>query len=216
VSELSGRVRGVVNTPTVSSASGRWSVRAVAKYVAENVWPSLPRLGGDFEPLAVITVPSGGLATIDFNAIPQTFQHLQVRGVVRSSQAAVDDVSGFVRMNGDTGNNYARHRMYGYGTSVGADNATSANFAVFGTVFANNNLASCFSGVVCDIVDYSNTSKNKTVRSLAGAEDNSRGNVYMTSGLWMSTAAITSLSFSCSSGNFVQHSTLALYGARAL
>ena len=37
---------------------------------------------GAYEPLASITVPSGGLSSIVFGSIPQTYKHLQVRMIM--------------------------------------------------------------------------------------------------------------------------------------
>jgi hypothetical protein len=66
MSELSGRVRGVVNTPTPAGASGRWSVRAVNKYVGAGVWPPLSL--GSFESIGTITVGGGGASSIEFTS----------------------------------------------------------------------------------------------------------------------------------------------------
>ena len=45
-------------------------------------------LTGSYDALATVTVPSGGVSSITFSAIPQTgYSHLQLRTMVRSSDA---------------------------------------------------------------------------------------------------------------------------------
>jgi hypothetical protein len=74
-----------------------------------------------------------------------------------------------------------------------------------------------FSPFVFDILDYTNTNKYKTIRTLSGTNNNSAGTnsyVRFSSGLWMNTNAITSVTIYAASGNFAQHSQLALYGIK--
>jgi hypothetical protein len=111
MSELSGRVRGVVNTPTPAGASGRWSVRAVNKYVGAGVWPPLSL--GSFESIATVTVGGGGASSIEFTSIPGTYQHLQVRLIGRSSSTGATGNNFDLTLNGDTASNYAYHGLYG-------------------------------------------------------------------------------------------------------
>lgn len=222
MSELSGRVRGVVNTPTTSSASGRWSVRAVAKYVAENVWPRISVPYGDYEPISAITVPSGGATSITFNAIPQTFQHLQIRLVSRTTQNTGSSYSNInMRVNGDSGANYSIHYLQGDGTSLyagGSGSNTSIN-QVFGANSLSN--ANVFGANIIDILDYANTSKNTVFRIFHGYENNGSGSTFsrgfpgITSGAWYNTAAVTSIAFTVTSFAHAQHTTAALYGVKA-
>jgi len=114
------------------------------------------------------------------------------------------------QFNGDTttGNYYA-HRLAGDGSSAGA--YTPGNlYAIseFGGSGSN------FMGTVIDILDYTNTNKNKTTRSLFGVDQNGSGFVGMYSMLWMNTAAINQIILSPNNGNFTQYSTFALYGIK--
>jgi hypothetical protein len=65
---------------------------------------------------------------------------------------------------------------------------------------------------VCDILDPFETTKNKTIRSLAGY--GSGGNVNLYSGLWINTSALTSITILASSGNFASASRFSLYGIK--
>jgi hypothetical protein len=68
---------------------------------------------------------------------------------------------------------------------------------------------------VIDILDYANTSKYKTTRTLAGNDQNGAGLVGLYSGLYMSTSAISSIEFTINgSGNFATGSNFALYGIK--
>jgi hypothetical protein len=73
-----------------------------------------------------------------------------------------------------------------------------------------------FGGSIVDILDYANTSKNKTVRTLTGADRNGNGLIGLRSGYWNSTAAVSSISIIATSGStgFAQYSSFALYGVK--
>ena len=79
---------------------------------------------------------------------------------------------------------------------------------------AASNTSGIFSGGVIDILDYANTNKYKTSRGLSGYDANGSGLLYLASGLWMNTAAITSIEITDALGNFATNSTFALYGIK--
>ena len=179
-----------------------------------------PSAKGVFEPptsyqsIQTVTVGVGGTSAIDFTSIPSTYQHLQIRGIARSTDGGGADVTGRLQFNSDTTANYSTHRLFGYGSSAGGDATANASQISFATILADGNLASCFSVSVCDILDYADTNKYKTTRSLAGGDYNIGGMVFMTSGNWRSTSAVTSITLSISSGNWKQYSSFALYGIK--
>jgi hypothetical protein len=63
-------------------------------------------------------------------------------------------------------------------------------------------------------LDYANTNKYKTLRTLNGSDANGSGVVQLRSGLWMSSSAINAITLSTSAGNFNQYSSFALYGIK--
>jgi len=165
-------------------------------------------LPGSYESIATVTAGAGGSATIVFNSIPSTYKHLQIRAI---SKGAGSTSNATFQFNGDTGTNYSYHIVYGNGSSALATGGASNTFIYLGTQSAT---ASTFSTEIIDILDYSSTSKNKTVRSLCGYENNSAGEMGMFSGAWLnSSTAISSITFSLSS-NFQQYSSFALYGIK--
>jgi hypothetical protein len=177
---------------------------------------SVPAAAGDYESIATVTVGSGGAASVEFTSIPSTYSHLQVRVLARSDRSAgVDIVS--LRMNNDTGGNYADHLLYGDGSSAQTDRNTSASKINIQRLASDNLSASIFSGFVIDILDYANTNKYKTIRYLGGFDANGSGRISLGSGLWQSTSAITSLKFQGLeySSNYKQYSTFALYGIKS-
>ena len=173
-------------------------------------------LPGDYESIATQTVGAGGVASVTFSSIPSTFTHLQIRAFARSATAAQTDGLR-VRFNGDTASNYARHVLYGDGTSALAAAAASGNLIGLTDITAASATANAFGVAISDILDYANTNKYKVTRTLGGGDTNSAsfGQVDLFSGLWMSTTAINSINIFMNSGaNITQYSHFALYGIR--
>ena len=170
--------------------------------------------GGAMESIATVTVGSGGASSIEFTSIPGTYQHLQLRGVLRGTAAATNR-SLYWTVNGSGGTNYASHYLYGDGASAAAVGASSNPDAYFGDIPAATASASIFGACVIDLLDYASTSKTKTVRAMVGGDRNGGGRITLASGLWNSTSAVTSFKIILSTDDFAQHSTLALYGVRA-
>ena len=74
--------------------------------------------------------------------------------------------------------------------------------------------ASSFGVTILDILDYADTNKNKTFRSLAGDDVNGGGDIMINSNLFVTTSAINALNLTLSAGNFAQYSQFALYGIK--
>ena len=119
---------------------------------------------------------------------------------------------GDLQLNGDTGANYAGHLLEGDGATASASASASRS-----DVYSVVRLAGSASAValsVIDILDYKSTSKYKTIRHLRGFDNNGSGNVGLGSGLWMNTAAVTSIDIKARAGSFTQYSSFALYGIK--
>ncbi len=171
-----------------------------------------PAFDSDFESIATTTL-SSSQATVSFTSIPATFKHLQLRV---SAQAA-DSGGAFnikARFNSDTGNNYALHRLIGDGSSPTSAGVASTGYARLG-VLGSSDFTNVFAANVVDILDYTNTNKYTTTRSLGGYDKNgATGFVMYHSSLWMNTAAITSIELTTDTGNLAQYSSFALYGIK--
>ena len=167
--------------------------------------------GGDFESIATVTLSSAA-SNIEFTSIPSTYQHLQLRVALIANTASGGGAQyGFLRLNSNTGNNYAWHNMYGTGSGVITESGTSVDRIQ--TIYTDS--ATYLSVGIIDILDYASTSKNKTVRRFTGRDFNGSGIVDVGSGLWMSTSAVTAVSITATTNSFGQYSTAALYGVRA-
>jgi hypothetical protein len=162
-----------------------------------------------YESIATVTA-SGSATTITFSSIPSTYQHLQVRGVGSSTSSGGYSV---LNINGDTGSNYKQHWLQGDGSGTGSGVGSSAtSIDLYSTA---SNAASIQAAFVIDILDYTSTNKNKTIRSLAGVDKNGSGTIDLDSGLYFATpAAITSLTFTINAGNWRNTSQFALYGIK--
>jgi hypothetical protein len=161
--------------------------------------------GGDFESIATVTVGSGGVSSITFSSIPSTYKHLQIRALTVTSTPSNGSA---IQFNSDTtSSNYKYHSVYGTGSSASAGNGSPAYAPFFNGGAATTSPGS----MVLDILDYSNTNKYTTIRSLDGYDANGSGYVGLTSGLWMNTAAISSIKFDAA---YLQYSSFALYGIK--
>ena len=180
--------------------------------------PFIFAAGGDFESIATVTVGGGGASSIEFTSIPETYQHLQIRMLQKFTTTSGIISNARMRFNSDTANNYARHNLHGNGSSAFAYAESSMGYAYVGwPLDSSATTASTFSPAVIDLLDYASTSKTKTVRVLHGNEANnsSYGNAGVSSALWNSTSAVTTITLTSDTGNWAQHTTAALYGIKA-
>ena len=162
-----------------------------------------------YSSIATVTVGSGGAANVEFTSIPSTFEHLQIRMIGRTTSSPFANV----QYNSDTtASNYRSHFIYGQGSSVVATN--TADKAYIAYLSTSGNQANEFGDAVTDILDYKNTNKYKTARSINGNEQGSGGFVILFSHLWISTSAISSIKILPVAGNFEQYTKIALYGIK--
>jgi hypothetical protein len=170
---------------------------------------SVLKVTNSYESIATVTVGGGGSSSISFSSIPSTFKHLQVR--IMNLQSSATNFYG--QFNSDTSNNYAFHDLFGDGSSAYSQATSTTNKFKIG--YANSTTASFSSGAVMDILDYTSTSKNKTVRVLAGSDTNGSGYMLFRSALWYKTPeAINTITIFPDAGNFNQYSSFALYGIK--
>jgi hypothetical protein len=160
-------------------------------------------------PIASITVGAGGVTSFDFQNIPQTFTHLQLRIFGRSTlNASLDNLSMY--FNNDTGNNYASHFLSSNGSSASSGAFTSQPRFYIPSLWPAATSAQ-FAPTIIDVLDYTNTNKNKTVRTFTGFDANGSGTINLVSGLWMSTSAINRFSGE-TSVSIAEFSRIDLYG----
>ncbi len=194
----------------MSNAGGMSTVTRYTDMLAGNA----AFVESSFESIATVTVGSGGAASATFSSIPATYTHLQIRGISRTTSTGVN---AYFRFNGDTSSsNYTLHQLYGDGGSIAGYSSGTGSFAgaylFYGA--SSSQSTNVFGAAVIDILDYSNTSKYKTGRSINGYDNNGSGLVFLSSALWLNTAAITSITVLPQSANFAEFTQFALYGIR--
>ena len=161
---------------------------------------------GSMEPISSITLTSAQFS-VQFNNIPQTYSHLQLRGFILGDAIGASTNQ---RLNDDfSGTNYYCHRLIGNGSA-----ATAGAFANQ-MYFPNTGGTTTPAAAVIDYLDYTNTSKYKTIRALEGIDNNSTdGFISFWSGLWSSTAAISTITLSLPTTNYRAGSVFTLYGIK--
>jgi hypothetical protein len=173
-----------------------------------------PRVTNSYESIATVTVGSGGSSAISFTSIPQTYTHLQLRAIGRSTGS---DAAGYwqVKINSDTGGtNYTEHYIAADGSTVSASGAGDVGIASYGVMAGGTASSGVFGANVLDILDYSNTNKYKTLRYLSGYDNNGSGRMRYGSNLWKNTNAITQLDIKEYFSGYAQYSSFALYGIK--
>ena len=170
-----------------------------------------------YESIQTVTVGAGGQAAIDFTSIPSTYKHLQIRVLGRTNRA--NSLDAFrMQFNGDTGSNYyISHYVFGTGASAGSGSEGTGTAIGVWRIAGDSAAASVFGSVIVDVLDYTSTNKNKTVRYLGGMDNNGSGEIYLGSGLWFNStiAAISSIKIVPNIGtSFNQNSQFALYGIK--
>lgn len=153
-----------------------------------------------FQPIATQTI-SGVNADVVFSNIPGTYTDLVL--IVNATQATTLG-SLFIRFNADTGSNYSDTIMLGDGSTP--QSARQSNTTSMRTGLIGNNPGN----TILYIMDYANTTTNKTVLSRGNvAANQSRAGV----GLWRNTAAINALTVV--TNNQAITGTFTLYGIKA-
>jgi hypothetical protein len=159
------------------------------------------RPGGALVKIADVVL-SAAAPNIDFQNIPQNFEHLQLVATLRGDQAGAAWVTTFIRLNGDSGNNYYPQRLRGIGSTAAAyENVPySANF---------------MAPVRAEIPSYQQPGILRTILSEQGqmVGFGASGVAYQSCFCpWNSTAAVNRITLVPASGNLIAGSRATLYG----
>lgn len=139
----------------------------------------------------IASVANPGGSVMSFTNIPQTFSHLQLRVFIRSTFNGNENL--FMRFNNNFSLQFAGHGLIGDGSSATSNSYTGANFADTIAVPNAAQSANIFGAYIIDILDYTNTNKNKTIRTIGGFDANGSGQVQLKSNLILTTGAITEI-----------------------
>lgn len=163
---------------------------------------------------------TGSSPTITFSSIPSTYKHLQIRGIYRDTRTVnTVDVPICLRFNSDSGANYISHQLTGNGSAASAASSGTGDdkINIYNAGVTDGTTAGIVGASIIDIIDYASTTKNKTVRGFAGGDGNTASTdfkISLSSGLWLSTSAVTSITVFGTAANFTTLTTFALYGIK--
>ena len=161
-------------------------------------------------------VLSSSASSVTFTGLDSysDYKHLQIRLVGRVDTISTPSRNLFMKINGST-TNYDFHYLQANGSSVssGSFGRTEPNILVgIDSLTGLSAPANAFGASIVDILDFSNTNKNTTVRSFSGE---SGGRINLVSGLYNQTTAVNSLEFfDSSTPQFVTGSRFSLYGIK--
>jgi len=159
-----------------------------------------------YQAIATVTVGSGGAANISFTSIAASWTDLLIK---ISGRSDANNVGIDIALNGVT-TNQSYLRLRGDGSAVSSTTLTALRVINgYSTATANT-----FGNTEVYIPNYAG-STNKSL-SADGVNENNATEAYadLGAGLWSNTAAITSITLTPNSGNFVQYSTATLYGIK--
>jgi hypothetical protein len=196
---VSGLTAGTAYTFTVTATNANGTSTASA--ASNSVTPAVP---SSYDSIASTTFTSPTYIA-QFNSIPSTYKHLQIR--YRDNDNSASFI--LLQLNNDTGTNYAWHYIQGNGGVVSADNNSLLSYIRAGEIGGTSLNPTV--GII-DIHDYSSTSKRKTIRHINGNDNNGSGIIQLGSGLWTGTSAVSSitLQFADPTGSC----TVSLYGIK--
>jgi hypothetical protein len=175
--------------------------------------PNPAYIPSSYESIATAT-GTGSSNTITFNSIPGTYKHLQIRGMVFATTTGGVDFG--IRLNSAT-STYRHHYLSGNGSLTEAG-GTSTNVM---RLLSQAGIGSTTypAPFITDIHDYTSTTKTKVIRNFVGQDTNNTGTVSgtieLSSGLWTTTDAITSISLIMTNANFATSTVISLYGIKA-
>lgn len=187
---------------------------AFQKY--NNVWDGRSAVGSmDALGTALLSTTT---ANVIFSNIPQTYSHLQIRGVFRS--AYTPSPGGLYiapLVGGAGGGNYYIHYLTGTSTTGTASYGSSTNAYYTGAnSMVNTVTANYFVQVIIDIPDYTNTTKQKVMKTLSGWDSITAGAVSISSMVrYGQSGALTALTIDDSGGGgWLAGSQFSLYGIK--
>jgi hypothetical protein len=165
-----------------------------------------------------------GTATpsVTFTSISGAYTDLVIVANIRGSANTFNNMNyPLITFNNDTGANYSAtlmfERYYGAQQTLG-DRSSGQNNLNLGAIAGPSHSSNIFSTYTLQVPNYANTTTYKTclARISTGGGLTDMQGASLATGLWRSTSAVTSVTFTASSsGNFAVGSTLSLYGIRA-
>lgn len=168
---------------------------------------------GAFDLLETTTLASSA-ASVTFSSIDQSYKHLQLRFVARTNTTGFTGTDVFMEFNSSTSGYYKRHSLIGNGSAVSSNGDSTSTHSHAGYILTDYQPANIFGTSVIDVLDYSSSSKNTTIRGLNGYAQSGNNFLQLFSSLWNNTSAVTSVKLDAIQGDFVAGSRFSLYGVK--
>jgi hypothetical protein len=168
--------------------------------------------------IASSTVSSGTVSSVTFSSIPSTYTDLLIKVSTRSTNIGNNYDNYYLTINGTAGGTaYSDKILYAVGTSAGSLGHSGVTQMQIGATPNTAGTASIFSNDEIYIPNYL-SSNYKSVSADGAVERNTATNGLtfnsLSAGLWSSTSAITSLVLTPDATNWVQYSSVYLYGIK--
>jgi hypothetical protein len=160
---------------------------------------------------------SGSSAVMEIASIPAGFRHLQLYVIGKSTSGGVGGVAGQLTFESSpTAGTYNYQQLSVNNTSVSAaQNVGTSDYIDVGLFPTDGAHSSLFGSAWVTIMEYANTGLYKNTVSLnAGHNEIASGGLHQrnASGLWESTAAISRVRVTASTGNWKSGSKMSLFG----
>jgi hypothetical protein len=220
---MPGHVRVGGSWKTVSSPSvrvgGSWKSVTAGFTRVGGAWKQwyTASVPGDYEILES-AILSGSESSVIFSNLnskySSEYKHLQVRFSVRGNRSESNTLLQVFFNANENYNNYAWQRLAGEGASPVQTSAIDYNSIDLYGIPGATNTANVFAPGVIDILEPFNTSRNTIIKSLNGFTGSSASQIDITSGVFLSTAIISSIHFEDRFSTLAAGSRFSLYGLK--
>jgi hypothetical protein len=157
-------------------------------------------------------VPSGGVSSIVFSSIPDTFTDLLLLTSLRTTNSPDSpNTYGLARVAFNGSETVSRRELIGYGSGTQSGSGTTLNLQASGSVTTANT----FSNNSMYITNYTAAAAKSVSLDMVHENNATQAWQFITAVLWNSTAALTSLTLTGVGGNLTQYSSASLYGITA-
>jgi hypothetical protein len=162
---------------------------------------------------SLISSPTASVTFSSLGDFASTYKHLQIRAVAKDAFTGGAAGDFYLTFNG-AGSNYRDHYLRGNGTTVASGSFGYTTVIAAGDMVSSSaGNANRFGAYVIDILDFASTTKNTTTRTLSGYLADGANTIFLSSGAYFVTNAITSINLR-SNANLVAGSRFSLYGIK--
>lgn len=171
-----------------------------------------PKMPNTYLLIAKTTLASP-TSVITFSGIPATYTDLCLKLSVRGTTGGTFNEYIEIRVNGDTGSNYARTLLYtDDGTTIKSFRNASAAYVYVAGVPSAGNTSNTFANAEYYIPNYNSSNMKPMAISHVGDANTTASYLIQQAGQWVGTSAITSISLTGNS--FAANSSFYLYGIK--